>query len=617
VPATGVGAVVLNVTGIALGPGTFLTAWPAGEPLPEASNLNVDPGDTRPNLVVAKVGAGGRVSIFNAVGPTEVIADVMGWFPAASGFTPLTPARILDTRSGNGTGQAGPVGARQTITVPVAGRGGVPASGVGAVVVNLTATEPSGNGFVTAFPSSLYRPCTSTLNVEPGSTAPNLAVVAVSPETGSIQLYNADGASHLIADVLGWFPAASTPPRGGEWCGDPYRIYLDGTGGPLADHAVAAASQSDDLRTLAYVSSHPGIVAGDGNGVDDVFAVSAGDPARHRRVSLSGAGAEANASSRQAVLAGSGRFVAFTSLASNLVAGDSNGVSDVFVKDLATGAISRASVPSGAGGGAAGEGNGASTNPALSADGRSVVFRSAATNLDPADTDPGLDLFVRDLQAGTTRRVSVTAGGAGHGAGFVSAPALAAGGSTVVFATAGALVAGDTNGTADVYALNLADLSLTRLTTGSAGGGTGTARADVDLAVRPDGSRVAFVSRLDGMVPANPSGRDDAFVWDRAGATLRLVPAGPGHPVEVAVAAAADVVAVAYAPSPGTPATAIHTIDLSTGQRGVSSPVPAGSSCSFSDLSLNASGDVTTSLRFCRPAANPTQQLTDLIRWHG
>ena len=92
---------MLNVTATAPTASSWMTVWPKGSPQPNASNLNYAPGDTVPNLVVAKVGTGGRINIANAVGSTHCVADVVGCFvtdPAAAGFLALTPARILDTR---------------------------------------------------------------------------------------------------------------------------------------------------------------------------------------------------------------------------------------------------------------------------------------------------------------------------------------------------------------------------------------------------------------------------------------------------------------------------------------------------------------------------------------
>ena len=97
----------------------------------------------------------------------------------------------------------------------VVGRGGVPASGVGAVVVNLTVTQPSAPGFITAYPTGTERPNASSLNFIPGQTVPNLVVAKVG-QNGQISLFNSAGATHLVADIVGYFPG-STRERGDGW----------------------------------------------------------------------------------------------------------------------------------------------------------------------------------------------------------------------------------------------------------------------------------------------------------------------------------------------------------------------------------------------------------------
>jgi hypothetical protein len=197
VPADGVGAVVLNVTGTAPTADTFVTVYPAGEPVPLASNLNLTAGQTAPNLVIAKVGAGGKVSLLNNAGGTHLVADVLGWLAAGSDYAPLSPSRLLDTRTG------GAVGPGESIDLPVTGVGGVPADGVGAVVLNLTGTAPTASTFVTAYPAGEALPVASNLNLLAGQTRPNLVIAKVGAD-GRISLYNRAGRTHLIADVLGW-----------------------------------------------------------------------------------------------------------------------------------------------------------------------------------------------------------------------------------------------------------------------------------------------------------------------------------------------------------------------------------------------------------------------------
>jgi hypothetical protein len=208
VPASGVSAVVMNVTVTEPSASSFLTAWPTGSPRPNASNLNYVAGQTVPNLVVAKVGTGGKVSLFNLSGNTHVVADVVGWYGDGSGtsgglFGSLEPSRILDTRSGNGAPPV-KVGQGATVDLQVSGRGGVPASGVSAVVMNVTVTEPSASSFLTAWPTGSPRPNASNLNYVAGQTVPNLVVAKVGTG-GKVSLFNLSGNTHVVADVVGWY----------------------------------------------------------------------------------------------------------------------------------------------------------------------------------------------------------------------------------------------------------------------------------------------------------------------------------------------------------------------------------------------------------------------------
>src|SRR5439155_1725953 len=193
------------------------------------------------------------------------------------------------------------------------------------------------------------------------------------------------------------------------------------------------------------------LVAGDTNGVSDVF-VHDRQTGTTERVSVASGGAQGNGSSGligfafPPALSADGRFIAFVSFATNLVAGDTNAATDVFVHDRQT-ETSRASCV--ASGGT--EGNAASLGFALSADGRFVAFRSDATNLVAGDTNGTTDVFVHDRQTGATERMSVGSGGV-QGNGFSAGPALSADGRFVAFRSVGTnLVAGDTNGATDVF----------------------------------------------------------------------------------------------------------------------------------------------------------------------
>lgn len=244
VPSTGVAAVVLNVTVTNATAGSYLTVWPTGIPRPLASNLNFVAGQSVPNLVEVAVGLNGQVSIYNAYGTTDVIFDVAGYVATPTAVAgpdglnnPVVPFRILDTRSGTGAAQA-PVGPNQTITVQVTGvaNSNVPATGVAAVVLNVTVTNPTAASYLTVFPAGGARPVVSNLNFVAGQTVPNRVIVKVGPG-GQVSIYNAAGNVDVLADIGGWFTDGVTATTGSRFVGViPARI-LDtrlGTGGVSA-----------------------------------------------------------------------------------------------------------------------------------------------------------------------------------------------------------------------------------------------------------------------------------------------------------------------------------------------------------------------------------------------
>jgi len=241
VPSSNVTAVALNVVATnASGPASFLTVWPAGQPRPLASNLNFVPGVSVPNLVIARVGADGKVSLYNNLGSVNVAADIQGYFlgdSTGSAYNSLPPARILDTRNGTG-GISSPVGPGGTIELKVVDAGGVPATGGTAVALNVTATNVSGaESFLTVWPSGSNRPLASNLNFIQGQTVPNLVLAKVG-DGGKISIYNNVGNVDVVADTQGWFAApvaAGTALPGSHYFpANPARILdtRDGTGVP-------------------------------------------------------------------------------------------------------------------------------------------------------------------------------------------------------------------------------------------------------------------------------------------------------------------------------------------------------------------------------------------------
>ncbi|MET9955348.1 FlgD immunoglobulin-like domain containing protein [Streptomyces sp. NPDC006339] len=209
VAPSGVSAVVLNVTATNASSGTYVSVYPAGTVRPDSSNLNVAAGRNVPNHVTVPVGKDGKVTLYNHAGTVDLLADVSGYYTLAGDgnrFKAVTPARVLSTVAGTGVPKA-KVGAGKTVSVQIAGRGGVPSTGVTAVVMNVTATRPTASSYVSVYPYGTPRPTSSNLNVVAGQTVANLVTVPV--KDGKVTLYNHGGTIDLIGDVAGYFTNAA------------------------------------------------------------------------------------------------------------------------------------------------------------------------------------------------------------------------------------------------------------------------------------------------------------------------------------------------------------------------------------------------------------------------
>jgi Tol biopolymer transport system component len=220
-------------------------------------------------------------------------------------------------------------------------------------------------------------------------------------------------------------------------------------GGAQANASSVTPSVSADGSVVAFASTATNLVAGTKHHVSDVFVNQGSGPVRLVSVAF-GAG-QPDADSTQPVVSANGGFVAFSSAADNLVAGDDNSSSDIFLADLAAGTLRRISVSS-----RGAQANGASYNPSISADGQLVSFTSDATNLTRGDHNRVADVFVHNMTTGTTRRVSVSASGRGQNAAvpqpFTEFSDLSGDGHYVVFdSNATNLVKGAASGHTNVF----------------------------------------------------------------------------------------------------------------------------------------------------------------------
>lgn len=303
------------------------------------------------------------------------------------------------------------------------------------------------------------------------------------------------------------------------------QLSLSGGVTPFAANAFSQ-DVSRDGRFLVVDSQSTSLVPGDTNGAQDVFLLDR-STGTWQRASVSSTGVEGNAGSSTAIgsaVSDDGRFVAFASAASNFVAGDVVNTSDIFVRDTLTGVTECVStLPNGIPAGL-------SSEPAISADGRMVAFFSYANGLVPGDTGNIQNLFVRDRQLGVTRLVDRTLAGT-PASGVFQRPALSGDGRFVVFTSSSSqLVPGDTNNTYDVFCADLTTNVIERVSVSSAGvGGNQLSLVDTGALISFDGRFIAFSSAATNLVPGDTNAQQDSFLRDRLlGTTERvsLTPSG-------------------------------------------------------------------------------------------
>ena len=211
VPASGVAAVMVNVTAVGPARSGFLTTFTSGTSRPSTSTLNYAKGQTIANQAIVRPSSAGGLSLFTSAS-AHLLVDVTGYYPIGAAYNAVTPTRLLDTRS------LGEPLADWTTMVAVAGHGGVPSSGVAAVVVNVTAVDPARSGYVSAYSAGSLGTDTSTLDYSAGQTVAGMAIVGVDAGADNQLRVHSSASAYLLVDLIGWIPSTGdfvplTPAR--------------------------------------------------------------------------------------------------------------------------------------------------------------------------------------------------------------------------------------------------------------------------------------------------------------------------------------------------------------------------------------------------------------------
>ena len=386
VPATA-NAVLLNLTGVLPTADGYLTAYATGATRPTTSSLTLRNGVTAGNAVTATIGADGSVSIYNANGLTNITVDLMGIYDSAAdvsgaggGFTPIVPTRVLDTR----TTVAGAIGPDLAVPVKIKGVAGVPTTAT-AVALKMVAVQPTAAGYLTIYPVGELRPVLSSLNFQAGVTVGNSVVAELNTGQDSINVYNANGNTHVVIDVAGYWDPNSK--NGGFTPIAPVRAYDSRT------TASVGAGQSVDVNLLKV-----GDVPLDGVAAV-VLNITGVNPTADGYLTVWPTGRPrplAAALNNKKGLVRSNQVIVPVGVNGKVSVFNANGISDVVVDVVGWVAGVQAS-----------DGG---TAPAISGDGTVVAFQSndKITLLDVNGTS---DAFIRTLASSTTARMSVAVTG--------------------------------------------------------------------------------------------------------------------------------------------------------------------------------------------------------------
>jgi RHS repeat-associated protein len=379
------------------------------------------------------------------------------------------------------------------------------------------------------------------------------------------------GLVRVIA-ILSIIPAISLMSGSALGSSETTRVDISSTGELANSYGTFNQSYqtiSADSRYVVFTSFATNLVAGDTNGYTDIF-VRDRQTGETTRVSVSSAGDQGNNLSSSASISADGRYVTFETFATNLVAGDTNGYTDIFVRDRQTGETTRVSISS-----AGDQGNNLSSSASISADGRYVAFSSLSSNLVADDTNGYGDIFIRDRLTGETTRVSVSSSGAQGNNGTNGHPSISADGRYVAFSSSASnLVTGDTNALDDIFVHDRQTSETTRISISGAHGRSPSISAD--------GRYVAFVA----------NGWGNVYVHDRQTSVTTLVGSYGASP---SISADGRYIAFIYYPDDyeADPGPDVYFFDQQTSQSTLVS-IPYYCGCYQADLSrspVSISGD--------------------------
>jgi Tol biopolymer transport system component len=519
---TGAIAAVLTFTAVTPTGSGFLRAWPADQSPPTATILNYSGGASQTNSAEIPLAGTGDIRVRNFNSGTHLVIDVTGYFTttAAERFNPVTPCRIADTRV------VGPPLGGTTRTFVVAGSGldaqggatggcGVPTSAT-AAVVSISAVTPAGAGYLRAWPADEVPPTATLVNYS-GSSTTNTTTVKLSA-SDQISLRNFGAGTHVVIDVTGYYSSTGS-------------VFVPVTPCRLVDTRLAGGQMAGSEREHSAIGLQPRSQGGNRAGCGLPYGTTAA-VASLSAVNPAGAGYLRSWPADQTMPNATVLNYAAGTSTTNTAPVPLDGIGTVRNRNFGSAthlvvdvtgffvapgtSTHRVSLASGGG-----QALGTSYGSSVSADGRFVAFASQANNLVAGDGNGTWDVFVHDRWDGSTKRASLTHTSSEADGPSVE-PSISPDGRYVAFVSAATnLVPSDTNARDDVFVRDLVEGTTLRVSVS-----TGGAQAN-DHSTRPsisvDGRRVAFETVANNLVAGDINGFADVFVRDVKAGTTTLV----------------------------------------------------------------------------------------------